>query len=99
MGPNGEGANLAMYDGAQLAQALAAHPDDIEAAIAEYEQTMFARSHRVAVESAKMREILTGAKPQDPLDMVADLAKSPLAMAATPGDAEQLGAAPENRRQ
>ncbi|WP_410609270.1 FAD-dependent oxidoreductase [Amycolatopsis sp. lyj-109] len=44
MPPNGEGANLAMQDGAALGEALAAHPGDGETALAEYEAAMFARA-------------------------------------------------------
>jgi 2-polyprenyl-6-methoxyphenol hydroxylase-like FAD-dependent oxidoreductase len=51
--PNGEGANLAMYDGAELGRALAAHPDDVEAALADYEQALFARSTDAATEAAR----------------------------------------------
>ncbi|GAA1911323.1 NAD(P)/FAD-dependent oxidoreductase [Streptomyces durmitorensis] len=56
--PNGEGANLAMLDGAELGKSLAAHPDDIEAALTEYEQAMFPRSAEPALfEGAEIQGI------------------------------------------
>lgn len=44
MPPNGEGANLAMFDGAELGKAIAANPGDVEAALVAYEKDLFPRS-------------------------------------------------------
>ncbi|MFH0172675.1 FAD-dependent oxidoreductase [Streptomyces cacaoi] len=48
----GEGANLAMLDGAELGLALAAHPGEREAALAAYEEKLFPRSASAAADSA-----------------------------------------------
>lgn len=52
--PDGEGAHLAMYDGAELGKAIAAHSGKLEVALAAYEESMFARSATAAVEAAKV---------------------------------------------
>ncbi|WP_329071763.1 FAD-dependent oxidoreductase [Streptomyces sp. NBC_01429] len=58
--PNGEGANLAMYDGAELGKAIAAHPHDVEAALTGYERAMFPRSAAAATDGAHLHELLYG---------------------------------------
>ncbi|MBO0654583.1 FAD-dependent monooxygenase [Streptomyces triculaminicus] len=50
--PNGEGANVAMLDGAELGKAIAAHPDDIETALTAYEQALFPRGAAAAAVAA-----------------------------------------------
>ncbi|MCA1184899.1 MULTISPECIES: NAD(P)/FAD-dependent oxidoreductase [unclassified Saccharopolyspora] len=58
--PNGEGANLAMLDGAELGAALAAHPGDVETALAEHERAMFTRSAEAAADGAEAYELMFG---------------------------------------
>lgn len=58
--PNGEGANLAMFDGAELGRIIAAHPGDVEAAFAEYERDLFVRSAASAAEAGRDFELCFG---------------------------------------
>ena len=45
-------ANLALRDAAELGEAIAAHPRDVESALTAYEQALFPRSHEHAVAAA-----------------------------------------------
>ncbi|MFE4214314.1 FAD-dependent oxidoreductase [Streptomyces sp. NPDC056844] len=63
----GEGANLAMFDGAELGRALAAHPTDTETALSVYEAALFPRSEQTAAESARSQDILFDARAPQPL--------------------------------
>ena len=60
MPPSGEGANLAMFDGAELGKAIAARPDDIEAALTAYEEALFARSGPAATDARLVLELCLG---------------------------------------
>ncbi|MFD5406420.1 FAD-dependent oxidoreductase [Streptomyces griseorubiginosus] len=55
----GEGANLAMYDGAELARKLVGQPD-VEVALAAYEEQLFLRSSDSAGRSARNLEDFFG---------------------------------------
>ncbi|WP_340383957.1 NAD(P)/FAD-dependent oxidoreductase [Streptomyces sp. SS7] len=55
----GEGANLAMYDGADLAAGLVEQPD-IEVALSAYEERLFLRSGDAAGRSARNLELFFG---------------------------------------
>jgi 2-polyprenyl-6-methoxyphenol hydroxylase-like FAD-dependent oxidoreductase len=71
MPPNGEGANLAMLDAAELGQALASK--DVETALAEYEEAMFVRAAHTAEDSEEMIQSLFGDEPpQKLLDLLID---------------------------
>ncbi len=71
MPPTGEGANLAMYDGAELGEAIAANLDDIEAALSEYEQALFPRSAAAFTEGVAVFRLCCrdDNAPQGMLDM------------------------------
>ena len=66
----GEGANLALYDGAELGQALAAHPGDVEGVLLAYEQGLFARSAAPAAEANRNLELFfNDHAPQSVVDL------------------------------
>lgn len=68
----GEGANLALYDGAELGTLLAAHPGDVEGALGAFEQDMFARSAPLALESARnLTLFFNDNAPQSAVDLFA----------------------------
>lgn len=59
MAPNGEGANLAMLDGAELAQAIVTHAD-VETALGTYEQALFPRCIAVAADTRVLLDLCLG---------------------------------------
>ncbi len=60
MPPSGEGANLAMFDGSELAKAIAANPNDLEKALGDHEKAMFARSDAEYLDAHETLDWLLG---------------------------------------
>lgn len=74
MPPSGDGANLAMLDGAELAQAIAAHPGDIEAALTAYETRLFARSTAAYADAREVIDLCLGERaPYGLIEMFAGI--------------------------
>ncbi len=84
MPPSGDGANLAMFDGAELAKAIVEHPGDTEAALAAYEAEMFPRNAAFSVDAREIQDLclgesapyglinfFTGARDDEPISPVA----------------------------
>lgn len=64
MAPAGDGANLAMLDGAELGQAIATADGDLEAALLAFEERMFDRSAAAAASAVEVLDAcLGGAAP------------------------------------
>jgi 2-polyprenyl-6-methoxyphenol hydroxylase-like FAD-dependent oxidoreductase len=71
MTPSGEGANLAMFDGAELGRAIAANPGDVEAALLAYEKELFPRSASAAADAEGILDLCLGPNaPQSLIDML-----------------------------
>ena len=67
MAPSGEGANLAMLDAAELAEAIANNYNNIDDVIKEYESRMFQRSEEEQKESHEILDICLGQDRPDRL--------------------------------
>jgi 2-polyprenyl-6-methoxyphenol hydroxylase-like FAD-dependent oxidoreductase len=66
----GQGANLAMYDGAELARAILDNPNDHEDALAAYESKLFPRSEEFARESSQnLQRFFDETAPQSVVDL------------------------------
>ncbi|MEU0877420.1 NAD(P)/FAD-dependent oxidoreductase [Lentzea sp. NPDC005914] len=66
--PDGEGANQAMLDGAELGAALAGH-SDVEAALADYEQAMFTRVETPMADEDLLKSLFGDDTPQVVIDL------------------------------
>ncbi len=67
MPPLGAGANLAMLEGAELAETIALDPDDLDDAVRAFEETMWARAGKWARITTAGLERLVSADPAEAL--------------------------------
>jgi 2-polyprenyl-6-methoxyphenol hydroxylase-like FAD-dependent oxidoreductase len=66
----GEGANLAMYDGALLGEAIVANPGSVETALIAYEKELFPRSAETAAETDRnLKLFFNDNSPQGLIDL------------------------------
>ncbi|WP_426374605.1 FAD-dependent oxidoreductase [Rhodococcoides fascians] len=71
MPPSGDGANLSMFDGAELALAIADHRDNIDEALSVYEKSLFTRSEAVAIQSHETLDLCLGERsPFGMIDLI-----------------------------
>jgi 2-polyprenyl-6-methoxyphenol hydroxylase-like FAD-dependent oxidoreductase len=87
---SGQGANSAMLDAADLAREIAATPDDLVAAVARYEATMFPRAEANAAAAAQgLERFFSAAAAADPVAAFAEVAAA--VAAAAEGDRARRG--------
>ncbi|ALE82082.1 FAD-dependent oxidoreductase [Pseudonocardia sp. HH130629-09] len=87
---SGQGANSAMLDAADLAGEIAATPDDLDAAVARYEATMFPRAEANAAAAAQgLERFFSAAAAADPVAAAAEVAAA--VAAAAEGDRARRG--------
>jgi 2-polyprenyl-6-methoxyphenol hydroxylase-like FAD-dependent oxidoreductase len=66
----GEGANLAMYDGSELARFILENPHNVEAALAAYESELHMRSEKFARQTAEnLKSFFDENAPQSTVDL------------------------------
>ncbi|MFK0333828.1 FAD-dependent oxidoreductase [Rhizobium sp. NPDC090275] len=76
----GEGANLAMFDGAELGNAIAFNPGELDEALHAYETALFPRSAAAAAEAARNQTVFFDDKaPQSLLALFANYRFAPQA--------------------
>ena len=75
--PAGEGANIALFDGAELARHIVENPGDLDGALAAYEREMFDRAEESAASADEMATMMLGDDaPNSLLDFFAGVGRA-----------------------